>query len=46
VDGQPPVLSGFAAGDRTRAGTAGAVARLWPRPLGFDAQRRDGAASS
>src|SRR5262249_19019623 len=44
MDGQPAVLCGFPAGDRPRAGTEQAVARLRPRPLGIDAGPCDGAA--
>src|SRR5262249_57462167 len=41
VDGEPPVLCGFAAGDRTCARTTRALARLRPRPLGPDARPCD-----
>ena len=38
LDGFAAVLCRFTPGDRTRAGTAGPVARLRPRPLGADAR--------
>ena len=39
--GSRPCFPDFAAGDRPRAGTRRAVARLWPCPLGIDARARD-----